>query len=224
MHRPVAAAGRHRRTVPGVTTTWRGPVKSRAPLPVLPPHAHEAGGAELWPLRDFLELGALPSAVPCARLHARLVVHEWGFTAVADNVELVVSELVTNAMHASRGLGVATSVLLLLLSDAEQMQITVWDPSPCMPIHTDVSVEAESGRGLVLVGAASPQLGRQRQPRGRQDGLGAPHDAVSRPPAVLAGTDSPDAAVVCSGERASAPSVAQRSPTIPGGAGEPGRD
>jgi hypothetical protein len=31
-----------------------------------------------WPLRSGLELGALPSAVPCARLHARQVTWEWG--------------------------------------------------------------------------------------------------------------------------------------------------
>ena len=31
-----------------------------------------------WPLRSHLELAAFPSAVPCARLHARLVVWEWG--------------------------------------------------------------------------------------------------------------------------------------------------
>jgi hypothetical protein len=61
-------------------------------VPVLPPHAHAAAAADQWPLRDFLELGALPSAVPCARLHAELVVHEWGLTALADNAELVVSD------------------------------------------------------------------------------------------------------------------------------------
>ena len=27
--------------------------------------------AHEWPLRDFLELGALPGAVPCARYHVR---------------------------------------------------------------------------------------------------------------------------------------------------------
>jgi hypothetical protein len=31
-----------------------------------------------WPLRSHLELGALPSAVPCARLHAKHVLWEWG--------------------------------------------------------------------------------------------------------------------------------------------------
>jgi hypothetical protein len=29
------------------------------------------------PLRSYLELGALPTAVPCARLHARHVLWEW---------------------------------------------------------------------------------------------------------------------------------------------------
>jgi len=33
----------------------------------------------LWPLCSYLELGALPTAVPCARLHARHVLREWGF-------------------------------------------------------------------------------------------------------------------------------------------------
>jgi hypothetical protein len=31
------------------------------------------------PLRSYLELGALPTAVPCARLHARHLLWEWGF-------------------------------------------------------------------------------------------------------------------------------------------------
>ena len=30
------------------------------------------------PLRSYLELGALPTAVPCARLHARHLMWEWG--------------------------------------------------------------------------------------------------------------------------------------------------
>jgi hypothetical protein len=34
--------------------------------------------AASWPLRSHLELGALSSAVPCARLHAKHVLWEWG--------------------------------------------------------------------------------------------------------------------------------------------------
>ena len=45
-----------------------------------------------WLLRSELVFGALPGAVPCARLHARLVLWEWGQGGLADSVELVVSE------------------------------------------------------------------------------------------------------------------------------------
>jgi hypothetical protein len=46
-----------------------------------------------WPLRTFLELGALPGAVPCARLHARNVLAEWGLTVFSESTGLLVSEL-----------------------------------------------------------------------------------------------------------------------------------
>jgi hypothetical protein len=54
-------------------------------------------------LRSYLALGALPDAVPSARLHARLVVREWGLPGLAEVVELLASELVTNAVLASAG-------------------------------------------------------------------------------------------------------------------------
>ena len=58
----------------------------------------------VWPLQSYLELGVLPTAVPCARGHAQLVLAEWGLQELADPAELVVSELVTNGIRASRGL------------------------------------------------------------------------------------------------------------------------
>lgn len=58
-----------------------------------------------WPLQSYLELAALPSAVPCARLHTRQVLWEWGkLRAAAETVELLVSELVTNGLRASADL------------------------------------------------------------------------------------------------------------------------
>ena len=36
------------------------------------------------PLRSYLELGALPTAVPCARLHARQLLWEWGMNELAS--------------------------------------------------------------------------------------------------------------------------------------------
>jgi anti-sigma regulatory factor (Ser/Thr protein kinase) len=55
-----------------------------------------------WPLETFLELGALPTAVACARWHTKLVLREWGLTKFSERVELLVSELSTNAAKASQ--------------------------------------------------------------------------------------------------------------------------
>jgi anti-sigma regulatory factor (Ser/Thr protein kinase) len=160
------AAGGGTGTVPGTTSAGRGTVKSPAPVPVLPPHVHPPVGADQWPLQDFLELGALPSAVSCSRLHARLVIQEWGLAALADNVELLVSELMTNAVYASWGVGSALSVRLWLLADRERVLIIVWDASPHAPVRAEVSAEAESGRGLMLVEAISAQWGTSATPTG----------------------------------------------------------
>jgi anti-sigma regulatory factor (Ser/Thr protein kinase) len=112
-----------------------------------------------WPLQDFLEFGALPGAVPCARLHARQLIWEWGLTALTDSVEILVSELVTNAVHAARSLELPSPVRLWLLSDKAQVLILVWDASPQSPARVDADDEAESGRGLLLVETISDQWG-----------------------------------------------------------------
>ncbi len=63
--------------------------------------ASPAAGAARWPNHSTLELGALPSAVPCIRLHTTLVLREWQLAGLADAAELVASELATNAVQAS---------------------------------------------------------------------------------------------------------------------------
>lgn len=145
---------------PRLTASQAVPGHHRFPTVTMADAARFAPFAARWPLRTFLELGALPSAVPCARLHARLVTQEWGLTALADGVELVVSELITNAVHASR-LGSALAVRLWLLADARRVLIIVWDASPDAPAPASVGPEAESGRGLLLVAAASAAWGTE---------------------------------------------------------------
>jgi len=118
------------------------------------------GTDDRWPLQDFLELGALLSAVPCARLHARQVLREWGIAGVADSAGLLVTELVANAVRASRGMAQVSGVVQVwLLSDAAQILILVWDASPQPPVLKAVADEAEHGRGLRLVEAVSEQWG-----------------------------------------------------------------
>jgi anti-sigma regulatory factor (Ser/Thr protein kinase) len=111
-----------------------------------------------WPLHSFLELGALDGAVPSARLHTRHLVREWGLAALADDAELVVSELVTNGVQASRAMTHA-AIRLWLASDRRQVVICVWDASVRPPVRMDAAEEAENGRGLLLVEAVSAQWG-----------------------------------------------------------------
>ena len=110
-----------------------------------------------WPLRDLIEFGALPEAVPSARLHVRLVLAEWGHTGLSEQAELVVSELMTNALAASRSLECVTPVRLWMLSDRAQVMILVWDANPYLPRRIDANDLTESGRGLRLVDTIAAQ-------------------------------------------------------------------
>ena len=145
------AAGGGTGTVHGSVLSVHGPSKSGAPVPVLPPQYQGTGMDSEWPLRDFIELGALPGAVPCARLHARQLLWEWGLTRLSESTELLVSELMTNAMHASRAMEEITPLRLWLLADKTRVMILVWDASPQTPARVNISGDAESGRGLLLV-------------------------------------------------------------------------
>lgn len=117
---------------------------------------HRAGDlAGRWPLRDSIELDAEDGSVPRARHHARQTLREWCLAGLADNVELAVAELVTNAVAASRCLDWPFPVRLWLLADPTSVLIVVWDANPQPPRQMDPADDAESGRGLVIVDAIS---------------------------------------------------------------------
>jgi anti-sigma regulatory factor (Ser/Thr protein kinase) len=118
------------------------------------------------PLTCRLEFGAVPSAVPCARSLARRIVLEWGGAELAGTAELLVSELVTNAIQASAGLP-APVVRLWLVAERDAIVIRVWDASPHMPRHQDADPESEHGRGLMLVASLSKQWGACRKSAGK---------------------------------------------------------
>ena len=119
-------------------------------------------------LQSVLAMGALPTATPCARLHARYILYDWGLRNMADTVELVVSELVTNAVQASMdqsgrpryvGEGGLACVHVRLSSDRVMALVEVWDENAGLPTATQAAVDDESGRGLMLVAALSEQWG-----------------------------------------------------------------
>jgi anti-sigma regulatory factor (Ser/Thr protein kinase) len=128
--------------------------------PPVPPFRHVPSGlAGEWTMGSYLELGALPSAVPCARLHARLLLQEWGLAGLSPDVELLVSELVTNGLQASRSLRHVAPVRMYLPGDAARVLILVWDASLRPPTRIDPGADTERGRGLLLVEAISSRWG-----------------------------------------------------------------
>ena len=142
-------------------------MSSRAPL-------QRAAAVSTWPLQSYLELGLLPTAVPCARGHTRLVLAEWGLPELADPAELIVSELVTNGIRASRGLvgsrfggrwsAGTPPVRVWLLSDQRTVLVQVWDGNNQMPARQELDAESEGGRGLCLVEAVSEDWGAFHPP------------------------------------------------------------
>jgi len=111
---------------------------------------------------SYLELAPLPSAIPCARLHAVHVLHEWGLRALAEDAALIVSELMTNAADASVALPQRPPVALRLLASEKSLMIEAWDHSPHDLEPRAADPGAECGRGLTVVAALSDRWGSER--------------------------------------------------------------
>jgi len=132
-------------------------VQNMAQVLVLSPHPRGAAATGSWRLRNFLELRPLPSAVPCARLHVRAIMREWHLSELGETAELVVSELVTNAVRVSQQLAYLPSVWLALMAEADEVLIAVWDANPKPVEYTALGEDelpdptADGGRGLFLV-------------------------------------------------------------------------
>ena len=105
-----------------------------------------------WPLRSSLELGALPTAPSCACLHVKHVLWEWRLNSLVESTELLVSELVTNAVNATGQPGQTVSVNLA--GTGTRVLIEVWDADPQPPGPREPG-EAGPGDGVLLVAALS---------------------------------------------------------------------
>jgi anti-sigma regulatory factor (Ser/Thr protein kinase) len=127
-----------------------------------------------WPPHTYVELAALPTAVACARLHARNLLWEWGLDWLAPDTELLVAELIANAVRVTVARDEA-NVHLRLSSNGTRVLIEVWDGDPWPPTAADrdqdgtPEPQAERGRGLFLVAALSTRWDwyLTEEPRGK---------------------------------------------------------
>ena len=118
-------------------------------------------------LSSHLELGPLVTAPGSARGHVRAVLKEWALDELTAVTELLVSELITNAVLATRALDAPLpfSVLLWLHANRRRVLITVWDADPQPPVlQENIDRYAENGRGLMLVDTLSGHWGWYEPP------------------------------------------------------------
>jgi anti-sigma regulatory factor (Ser/Thr protein kinase) len=132
------------------TTARRRTVDHRRPAPTHPPSR--------WPLKAALDLGAVLTAPGCARAWTREILWEWDAAELADDAELVASELVTNSVSACTGPERA-AIRLVLTQDQGELAVLVRDDAPSAPVAAQPGVEDESGRGLLIVEHLSDRCG-----------------------------------------------------------------
>ena len=112
--------------------------------------------------RVCLELEPELSAVRQARALIREPLKRWGLEELIDSSELLVSELVTNAIKYANG-----PVRLRLILEPDSLTCEVHDSSPALPRVLQVDKDAENGRGLHVVSQMSSRWGVRRTHAGK---------------------------------------------------------
>ncbi|MFG3134080.1 ATP-binding protein [Streptomyces tendae] len=108
------------------------------------PNPHSAGLSETeaaWPQR--------------LRRLARACLTHWGCTELIDAAELLLTELVTNALRHANG----SSIGVRIYVRGARLVIAVNDGSPAVPVLRPAGPDDESGRGLFLVEALAESSG-----------------------------------------------------------------
>ncbi|MFJ9558774.1 SpoIIE family protein phosphatase [Streptomyces fuscichromogenes] len=103
-----------------------------------------------------------PSEVSRARAAVREQLHDWGLARLADAAELMVSELVTNAIRHSHSRPVQ-----LRLIRGETLLCEVDDDDHTLPTLLGADPGAEAGRGLRVVSTLAREWGTSRTSAGK---------------------------------------------------------
>jgi anti-sigma regulatory factor (Ser/Thr protein kinase) len=117
--------------------------------------------AELHVCRVRLTAG--PAAAAEARGQVRAAIRAWEVPVDPDIAVLLASELVTNAI----GHEVGKTIVLAITCPFGQLRVDVHDTSRTLPVLVDAPVDAEAGRGLMLVASLSATWGVYRTPAGK---------------------------------------------------------
>lgn len=122
--------------------------------------------------KHYLELPILPTSPFQARMHVRHVLEKWRRNEFVRPAQLIVSELVTNAVKASMRCSMlprtgsqagpevpADRVWVDLYRAGDAVVIRIWDASPKPPVMRSPTLDDEGGRGLLLVDVLASSWG-----------------------------------------------------------------
>jgi len=145
-----------------LTASRPGSTRQESTLLSAPPLLCDAASASTQTTATCT-LGAHPESVKTGRAFTRVTLDLWGLAQLADLAELVVSELVTNALRhgipSARRTISEHRVRLRLLAQAPFVMCMVTDPGHGIPVLRDSDPAAESGRGLTVVEACCVRWG-----------------------------------------------------------------
>jgi anti-sigma regulatory factor (Ser/Thr protein kinase) len=139
------------------TSTKADPVTSppgTAPAP-LPSRTRRQRGGPVITDRSIV-LGAIDTAPRTARATLRECLSQWKLAHLQDDAELILDELVVNAVTASRQAapqGEAPAAITVKIAvERGELRLQAWDPDP-LPAPRDYlpGLWDESGRGLLIV-------------------------------------------------------------------------
>ncbi|MFD3493943.1 ATP-binding protein [Streptomyces sp. NPDC058690] len=131
--------------------------KTMEPLrPLSAPRARATAQDASWPLAPEL------ISVGRARRLATAQVGEWSLNELADTVELLVSEMVTNSLRHARG-----PVRLNLQVRGSHLRCEVEDTNSDGPVRRTARADAEGGRGMELLDLLAETWGSSRTPTGK---------------------------------------------------------
>ncbi len=135
------------------------------PGPQRPTAALPSGAAAETRVESFVggpwSLPWSPTACSSARTVIRDVLPQWGLDDLVPTAELLVSELVSNALRHASG------PLRLTLERVSDLRCLVSDGTTDLPRPADAGPEDESGRGLALVDMLAARWGCEGGPEGK---------------------------------------------------------
>lgn len=108
-------------------------------------------------------LAASPESAALARRFTVDVLQRWGAGELIDTATLLVSELVTNAVLHAR-----SASELVLRQTGGRLRVEIADASGTGPTRRTYSVDAGTGRGMMLVEALAVRWGSDREGDGKR--------------------------------------------------------